>query len=93
MRSRWAGWATCLLCAWLPWFGLGRVVAACPQHCSSPLPALSSQTCALLQRGWEVAAGRITFKPAADKEGGAPLPSLEIISHCLNYAREVERIV
>lgn len=45
------------------------------------------------QRGWEVAAGRITFKPAADKEGGAPLPSLEIISHCLNYAREVERIV
>lgn len=50
----------------------------------------------MLQRGWEVSNGRISFKTAAKKEGGpggAPLASLEIISHCLNYAREVERIV
>lgn len=46
------------------------------------------------QRGWELAGGRITFKPAADKEAAAAAPpALEIISHCLNYAREVERIV
>jgi hypothetical protein len=46
-----------------------------------------------------VANGRVSFKPAAgdDQEAAAAaaaaLPSLEIISHCLNYAREVERIV
>jgi hypothetical protein len=45
-----------------------------------------------------VANGRLSFKPASgDQEAAAAaaaaLPSLEIISHCLNYAREVERIV
>ncbi|KAL4425703.1 hypothetical protein ABPG75_009719 [Micractinium tetrahymenae] len=55
------------------------------------------------EHGWEVAGGRITFKPAggkgSGKEGGtaaAPavaLPALEIIGHCMNYAREIERIV
>ncbi|EFN57735.1 hypothetical protein CHLNCDRAFT_142990 [Chlorella variabilis] len=48
------------------------------------------------EHGWEVSNGRITFKPAADKDAAAAaaaLPSLDIINHCLNYAREVERIV
>lgn len=53
-----------------------------------------------MQRGWELAGGRVVFKKGGGggAEGGeaaaaAALPSLEIISHCLDYAREVERIV
>ncbi|KAL4445895.1 hypothetical protein ABPG77_009094 [Micractinium sp. CCAP 211/92] len=54
------------------------------------------------QHGWEVAGGRITFKPAggrgSGKDGTAAAPTLavpaqELIGHCMNYAREVERIV
>jgi hypothetical protein len=49
-----------------------------------------------MQHGWEVTNGRISFKPAANKDvtaATAALPTLDIINHCLNYAREVERIV
>lgn len=49
-----------------------------------------------VQHGWEVANGRISFAPAASKDATAAtaaLPTLDIINQCLNYAREVERIV
>ena len=57
------------------------------------------------QRGWQVAGDRILFKKehggggigggadAGEAAAVAALPTLEIISHCLDYAREVERIV
>ena len=72
-------------------------LGALPRPALTILPFFPS-SCPL-QHGWEVANGRVIFKPAAgdDQEAAAAaaaaLPSLEIISHCLNYAREVERIV
>jgi len=69
-------------------------LALITQHITAPHPW---PPLLLPQHGWEVAGGRITFKPAAaaGKEGGgaAAMPSLELIGHCMNYARELERIV
>lgn len=70
----------------------------CGCHCvpACAPPASPSHAPPYVQHGWEVSNGRITFKPAADKDAAAAaaaLPSLDIINHCLNYAREVERIV
>lgn len=51
------------------------------------------------EHGWEVAGGRISFQPARGNDGSAAaaavsvIPSMEIIGHCMNYAREMERIV
>lgn len=46
------------------------------------------------QHGWEVVNGHLAFKPqAGQKAAAAPPPSLDIISNCLSYAKELERIV
>ena len=80
----------------LPGWEAGAPLCVRPP-CSYHPASLTPSPCAL-QHGWEVANGRLSFKPASgDQEAtaaaAAALPSLEIISHCLNYAREVERIV
>jgi hypothetical protein len=64
-----------------------------PLLANCPYAHFSHPCC--LQHGWEVANGRISFKPAADKDAAAAstLPSLDIINHCLDFARELERIV
>lgn len=87
------------------WFMLQQIPrlkprsGACACCFSGPNIALPAPT---LQHGWEVAGGRITFKPAGSRDGGkdgaaaAPalaVPALDLIGHCMNYAREVERIV
>ncbi|PSC75509.1 26S proteasome non-ATPase regulatory subunit 8-like protein A [Micractinium conductrix] len=49
------------------------------------------------EHGWEVSGGRIAFHKRGDSadggaDGTAP-PAVDLIGHCLNYAREIERIV
>jgi 26S proteasome regulatory subunit N12 len=44
-------------------------------------------------RGWAVAAGRVVFKPEGGGAAAPAVPALEIIDHCLTYAKELERII
>lgn len=69
----------------------GAARAEPPRHTDSPCPPRS------LQHGWEVSGGRIAFHKRGDSadggaDGTAP-PAVDLIGHCLNYAREIERIV
>ena len=47
---------------------------------------------AAVQRGWEVVGGRIVFRPSDGRPAGA-LEAADIVSHCMAYAKELERIV
>lgn len=49
------------------------------------------------QRGWEVVGGQVKFQAGAGEDGGnsgkGVLQSMDLINHCLTYAKELERIV
>jgi hypothetical protein len=49
----------------------------------------------VLQHGWSISEGRVAFPTEEQMAAGttAALPSLEIIDHCMTYAKELERIV
>ena len=46
----------------------------------------------MLQRGWTVRGGLISFQQN-EEDDAFKMPSVEIIDNALTYAREIERIV
>lgn len=56
-----------------------------PRALADPPPAVARPGC-VLQRGWAVSGGRISFK-SGEAEAAAAVPALEVINYMMSYSR------